>query len=201
LHRASSLSICSGAALALTLLLSACTEEEEQFPDAPIINAIYDMTADFSTYQTFNVVDPGDVPADEPAPEAYLESNRRAVVESIVSEMEARGYVRDQADPDLVITPFVRLQDVEVTVQQAWYDYYYGWYWGYGYPWYDEDVVTLAAGTLIIDAVDVGERENVEDDKLVFRGYATAILPGQPTDVSDEISAAIAEIFDHWPSE
>lgn len=188
------------AALAFTLI-AACTEEDDQLPDTPIINAVYDMSADFSSYKTFDVIEPSEVPADEPAPQAYLESNREAVVQAIVTEMEARGYVRAGADADLVITPLVRLQDVEVAVQEAWYDYYYGWYWGYGYPWYDEDIVTLEAGTLIIDAVDVGERENVEDDKLVFRGYATAVLPDQPTDVSHEISAAVADIFDHWPTE
>jgi hypothetical protein len=181
-------------------LLAACTEEEQALPEAPLVYGVYDMTADFSSYQTFDVVEPGDVPADEPEPKAYLESNRIAVIQSIVAEMEARGYVRDEADPDLLISPFVRLQDVEVVVEEAWYDYYYGWYWGYGYPWYDQDVVTLQAGTLIIDAIDAGERENVGDDTLVFRGHATAILPTQPTDVSHEIADAVSEIFEFWPS-
>jgi hypothetical protein len=186
----------------LTLsLFAACTEEEEQLPEQPRIGGVYDMTADFSAYQTFDVVEPGDVPANQQAPKNYLESNRIAVVQAIITQMEARGYVRNEEDPDLLISPLVRLQDVDVLVQEAWYDYYYGWYWGYGYPWYDEDVVTLQAGTLIIDAVDTGERENVEDDKLVFRGYATAIVPSQPTDVSHEIHQAVAEIFDYWPSE
>lgn len=192
--------ISPGATLALGLL-AACTEEEEQLPpEQPLVAGVYDMTADFSSYQTFDVVEPDDVPDAEPAPQAYLESNRIAVVQAIVSQMEGRGYVRDESDPDLVISPMVRLQEVEVLVEEAWYDYYYGWYWGYGYPWYDQDIVTLEAGTLIIDAVDVGERENVEDDKLVFRGYATAILPPQPTDVSHQIQEAVAEIFEFWPS-
>jgi hypothetical protein len=186
-------------ALAFTLF-TGCTEEEEQIPDLPLIGGVYDMTADFSAYQTFDVVEPDDVPADEPAPQSYLESNRIAVTQAIINQMEGRGYVRDEAAPDLLISPMVRLQEVEVVVEQAWYDYYYGWYWGYGYPWYDSDVITLEAGTLIIDAVDVGERENVEDDRLVFRGYATAILPTQPSDVSNEIHQAVADIFDFWPS-
>ena len=188
------------AALVLATVV-ACTEEDEQLPEAPLVAGVYDMTADFASYQTFDVIQPDAVPADETAPAAYLESNRIAVTQAIIAEMEARGYVREQADPDLVISPMVRLQDVEVVAEEAWYDYYYGWYWGYGYPWYDVDVITLEAGTLIIDAVDVGERENVEDDMLVFRGYATGIMPEQPTDVSDELDRAIAEIFEFWPSE
>jgi hypothetical protein len=181
-------------------LLAACTEEEQALPEAPLVYGVHDMTVDFASYHTFDVVEPGDVPADEAEPKAYLESNRIAVIQSIIKEMEERGYVRDESEPDLLISPFVRLQETEVVVEEAWYDYYYGWYWGYGYPWYDQDVVTLEAGTLIIDAVDGGERENVEDDKLVFRGYATAVLPNQPVDVSHEIAEAVSEIFDFWPS-
>jgi hypothetical protein len=182
-------------------LLAACTEDkDEELPELPVVAGLHDMTVDFSSYKTFDVVEPGEVPADEPAPKAYLESNRIAVVQAIIAEMEERGYVRDQNDPDLLVSPLVRLQEVEVVVTEAWYDYYYGYYWGYGYPWYDQDVVQLEAGTLIIDAVDVGERENVDDDKLVFRGYATAIMPPQPTDVSHELTEVISEIFDFWPS-
>jgi hypothetical protein len=124
---------------------------------------------------------------------------------SIVSEMEGRGYVRDKAAPDLLITPLVRLQDVAVAVPAPWYDYYYGWYWGYGwglgFPWYPEDIIILQAGTLIIDVVDIGDRGTTKDDKLVFRGYATAILPTDPTDVSDEIRDSVSAIFDYWPTD
>jgi len=185
--------------LALTLFV-AC-KDDEQPPESAAIGGVYDMTVDFRAYQTFDVVEPDKVPADEPAPKAYLESNRIAVIQSIVREMEERGYVRDQADPDLLITPMVRLQEVEVVVQEVWYDYYYGWYWGYGYPWYDQDVIVLEAGTLLIDAVDVGEWDNAEDDQLVFRGYATALLPNQPVDVSDRIPEVVSDIFDLWPAE
>lgn len=188
------------APLALTLLV-ACKEEAEQQPELPAIGGVYDMTVDFSSYQTFDVVEPDKVPAEEPAPQSYSEANRIAVIQSIIREMEARGYVRDPNQPDLLITPMVRLEDVEVVVQEAWYDYYYGWYWGYSYPWYDEDVVVLEAGTLIIDAVDVGTQEAMDDDQLVFRGYVMALLPSPPTDVSMQISEAITDIFEYWPAE
>lgn len=188
------------ATLALTMLV-ACKPAEEQLPEGAVIVAVHDMTADFASYRTYDVVEPNDIPAAETAPRSYLESNRIAVIQSIIREMEARGYVRDQADPDLLLSPLIRLDQAEVLVEQAYWDaYYYGWYWGYAYPWYDQDVVVLGAGTLIIDAVDVGERENVEDDVLVFRGYAEAILPTQPTDVSEQISDAVAQIFNYWPS-
>ena len=178
--------------------ITACPSEDDQ--DKVVAAGAYDADVDFSAYKTYDVVEPDDIPAGEKVPMAYLEANRVAVLQSIVHEMEQRGYVLDEKDPDLKISPFVRMQNVEVTVAKPyWYDYYYGYYWGYSYPWYDYDVVDFKAGTLVIDAVDVGDPNNEMDDLLVFRGYATAMLPPKPTDVSDRIPGVVAEIFDFWP--
>jgi hypothetical protein len=178
--------------------LAACAHDEGS---SLRVFGTHDKSVDFSEYQTYDVVEPDDVPEGEIAPRAYLEANRVAVIHSIIGEMEARGYVRERSDPDLLVSPLVRLENVENVVVESpyWYDYYYGWYWDYGYPWYAVDVIQLEAGTLIIDAVDVGDPADVEDDQLVFRGYATAILPRSPTDVSDRIPGVVAEIFDFWP--
>jgi hypothetical protein len=116
--------------------------------------------------------------------------------------MEARGYVRDPANADLILSPMIRRDDAEVIADRGqWQDYYYGGYWGYGSAWYQQDLIMLGGGTLIIDAVDVGARDNLDDDALVFRGYATGLLPREQTDVSAQISEAVAEIFKHWPVE
>lgn len=187
------------AVLALCLL-PACPKEDENLLVVP---GVYDKSTDFSAYRTYDLVEPDEVPQKGKLPRAYLESNRLAVAQSVIHEMESRGYVRDPSDPDLLVSPFVRFEDLEVTVVQQpyWYDYYYGSYWGYGYgyPWYDVDVIRLASGSLVVDVVDVGDRDDEADDKLVFRGYATAVLPAQPTDVSARIPGVIAKIFSSWP--
>lgn len=185
------------AVLALCLL-PACAKEDENLLVVP---GVYDKSADFSAYRTYDLVEPDEMPQGRKLPRAYLESNRIAVTQSIIHEMESRGYVREPSDPDLLVSPFVRFENVEVPVVQPYYwnDYYYGSYWGYGYPWYDVDVVRLASGTLVIDAVDVGDPNDEADDKLVFRGYATAVLPARPTDVSAQIPGIIAKIFSTWP--
>ncbi|MFO7566445.1 MAG: DUF4136 domain-containing protein [Enhygromyxa sp.] len=193
------------ASLAFTLIAACKEDDQQELPEEAVIGAVHDMSADFSSYQSFDVVGTAEIPAERAAaPMAYLDANRDAVTQSIIREMENRGYVRDQTDPDLRISPLIRLEEIVEAegeaVEPHWYDYYYGWYWGYADPWYDEDVTGYGAGTLIIDAVDVGGRESVEDDKLVFRGYATEILPSEPSDVSERISEAVAEIFEHWPS-
>lgn len=185
------------AIVALTLL-AGCPKNED---NSLYVFGAYDETADFSSFQTYDVVQPDDVPDDQKAPKAYVAANRKAVIESIMDEMEDRGYVRDPSDPDLLVSPLVRHQDVEVTVVTPyyWYDYYYGAYWGYAYTWYDIDIVKLDAGTLIIDAVAVGDPEETDDDKLVFRGYATAILPEEPADISAKLPEVVARIFNFWP--
>jgi hypothetical protein len=189
------LSVCATMALAS---LAACHDDDDD--DKVIALGAYDANVDFSAYKTYDVIEPDDVPSGETVPMAYLESNRIAVIQSIVHEMAQRGYVLDEDDPDLLISPMVRLQNVEVTVAKPyWYDYYYGYYWDYAYPWYDVDVVELRAGTLIIDAVDVRDPDDDSDDRLVFRGYVTAVLPDQPTDVSARIRGVVADIFDYWP--
>lgn len=188
--------------LALTAALAACTEEAERHPDLPAVAGVYDMTVDFSAYETFDIVEPDQLPDGGSPPISLIEANRIAVLNSIAEELEARGYVRDQVSPDLEITTFVRYHDVEVVAESTyWYDYYYGWYWGYGYPWYDVDLIELEAGTLVIDAVDVGRLAEESDDMLVFRGTATGLLPDQPVDFSAQIPGVIADIFDFWPGE
>jgi hypothetical protein len=181
-------------------LLPACSKEDENLLVVP---GVHDKSADFSSYRTYDLVESDDMPEGRKLPRAYLESNRLAVEQSIIREMESRGYVRDSSNPDLLVSPLVRFENVEVTVVQPyWSDYYYGSYWGYGYPWYDMDVdvVRLASGTLVIDVVDVVDPNDEQDDKLVFRGYATAVLPARPTDVSARIPAIITKIFSSWPT-
>lgn len=197
--RAGALAGLVGAAVAFGVLAGCPADDDD---DSEIdVSGTYDESVDFSAYKTYAIVQADDDPKDERTPPAaYLESNRIAVIQSIMHEMAARGYILDTSNPDLRISPFVRLRDIDVTVAQPyWYDYYYGYYWGYGYPWYTWDVVHLEEGTLIIDAVDVGIPDDPEDDKLVFRGHATGILPPQPTDISNQIPGIVAKIFRFWP--
>ncbi len=183
-----------------TAALVACADDDGDIADLPIISGIYDRTVDFDDYQTFDIVEPDEIPAEQTLPRDLLEADRIALAQAIIEEMEGLGYVRDREDPDLEVTSFIRYRDAEIVTEAAtWNRYYYGWYWGYAYPWYDRDVVELEAGTLIIDAVDVGEPDDDGDDVLVFRGSAVGLLPQQPTGTATRIPRVVEEIFEHWP--
>jgi hypothetical protein len=197
---------------------------------SPLIDAVYDETADFSSFSTFNFVDvdsragrheeeDGDDPDHDPSrttepPRSLLEVNRIAIQQAIIAEFEERGYVRDTESPDLELTFFVRLQDFEViTHRRYWPNYYWGSYWGYSYPWYRREMIEVEAGTLIVDAVAVDpsrvdptrddpnrdDPSDTSNDRLVFRGIATGLLPSQPTDISGQVPNVIGEMFEDWP--
>jgi hypothetical protein len=181
--------------------ITGCADDEEEIPGLPYVTGVYDRTADFSEYETFDIVEPEEVANDQTMPAALIEANRIAITNAIVDELEDRGYVRDEDSPHLKVTTFVRYREYEVVTERAyWQDYYYGWYWGYGYPWYNRNIVEYEAGTLIIDAVEVGEPEDETDDMLVFRGVAGAMLPERPVDLTDDIPVIVDEIFDYWPA-
>ncbi|NJK31331.1 MAG: DUF4136 domain-containing protein [Deltaproteobacteria bacterium] len=186
--------------IVLISALAACTYEDEKRPEDVYITSVHDMTADFSTYQTFDVVESQEVPEGVSVPTAYIEANRVAV-QAIIDELSERGLERTDSRPDLRIVPFIRLDEVAVTQSTVWWDYYYGYYWGYAYPWYETDVITLEIGTLIIDAVAIGDPATKADDVLVYRGVAVAAIPDDPNDVADELPGIISKMFDSWPSE
>jgi hypothetical protein len=76
---------------------------------------------------------------------------------------------------------------------------YYGWYWGYYESWYDSEQVTFDMGTVVIDAVDVKDQTDPDDDRLVFRGIASGLLYEGSDDATDRIENAVHYIFHEWP--
>jgi hypothetical protein len=206
------------AAASLLMVMSGCRDPVPE--DSPFINSAYDETADFSLFGSFDLVEPGtisgppegddpdaeDPDAEDPGPPpSLLEVNRVAIRQAIIHEFEARGYVRDTESPDVELTFFVRLEDAGATVPgAAWSSFFWGSYWDYGFPWFTDDVIETEAGTLIVDAVIADPRTPAGDppartNRLIFRGVATALLPSQPTDISDHIPAVIEEMFEDWP--
>jgi hypothetical protein len=183
--------------LALTL---ACGEAPVESPGLPVvIDGVYDQTVDFSTYQTYNLVEIHE--GAEAPPRGYTQANRRAVRTTIHEELHARGLTYDPEDPDLVIAPFIRLTAVEVHEEKWWWSGYWGWYWGYASPWHDENLHAFDAGSLVIDAVDIGDPDDEDDDVLVFRATATALFPNRPVNWADRIADAVVQMFEYWPSE
>lgn len=185
--------------IGLTATISACSDEPSPPLVFPVlIDGVYDLSADFSAYQTYDLVEPEDL-GHEGRPQGYIESNRVAVIQSILDELSQRGLVLDQSNPDLRISPFVRLTEADSVDELWWWEHYWGWYWGYSAPWYSRDITEFEAGTLVIDAVDLGDPADPEDDRLVFRATATGLIPTEPQDVSDQIPGYVEDMFAYWP--
>ena len=118
---------------------------------APEIQRDTNPTADFASYKTFAYFSP--LATDRAGYETVFttrlkDATRRA--------MEARGYVYDEASPDLLVNFFANVQDrqeVRTTpVPAGYYGYRRGYYGGFGA--YTVDTYTYREGTLTIDLVE-----------------------------------------------
>jgi hypothetical protein len=98
-----------------------------------------------------------------------------------------------------LVGAYILINRVEGTATGYWYDMYYGWYWGYYESWYDSEQVTFDMGTVVIDAVDVKDQTDPDDDRLVFRGIASGLLYEGSDDATDRIENAVHYIFHEWP--
>jgi hypothetical protein len=114
--------------------------------------------------------------------------------------MQARGYVLDEAKPDLWVNLNAYLQDKTrvTTMPQVDYDYYYS-YRARGYVavpyWRDRtDVHQYTEGTLNVDVVDV------QRNRLVWEGVAVGTVGrSTPDKRGAQIDAAVAAIFAQYP--
>ncbi len=187
-------------ALVTTVGSIACSEDESTQERYEITTEV-NPDADFSQFQTFDVVDPTEEldPEDIPdggggAPEDFLRFKDELLM-SIVKEMEALGLTRDTENPDLVVNPLWRV--AEKTGDVMFYSYFYGYYWGYEFTWTVN--IDYNLGTLILDVVSLGENPDISDDVVVYRGIAEGIL-GRDTDVVLlQTRNAVNAIFADWP--
>lgn len=194
------------AAFALILgscpLVAGCAEDQpetdtevEVEPDSDFhVEVEINHEVDFSQYTSFNIVDPTLAIAGNPPPE-FLEVQAE-LTDAIVAELRAQGLTRDTESPQLLINPLVNLE-VEISLED-FYDAYYGSYWGYDYFWTVEYDYSL--GSLLLDVVDRGDPEDVEDDLLVFRGAAHGMLAADIEVIEAQLEPVTREIFGRWPS-
>lgn len=174
--------------LLLSSLLAACAS-------TPRVSSQADPSGDFGRYRSFAFYTPL---ALEQNGYTTITSNRiRAAVQA---QMQARGYVLDEAKPDLWVNLNAYLQDKTrvTTMPQVDYDYYYS-YRARGYVavpyWRDRtDVHQYTEGTLNVDVVDV------QRNRLVWEGVAVGTVGrSTPDKRGAQIDAAVAAIFAQYP--
>lgn len=176
------------AALCAVLMLAGCAT-------GPRISTEADPHADFSSYRTWAFYEPLAVEA-----YGYETATSEIVKRTVEREMQARGYVLDQDNPDLQVNVNAYMQrrtDVS-SIPTVDYSYYYNYrarrYVAVPY-WHDRTHVSrYTEGTMNVDLVDAAQ------NRLVWEGIAVGRVANMNAENREaRISQAIAEIFVRYP--
>jgi hypothetical protein len=176
------------ALLLLVALLAGCAT-------GPRITTDTDPSADFAGYRTFAFYAPLAVET-----KGYSTPSSQRMKSAARREMEARGYVFDEARPDLLVNINAYInerQDIISTPQlqhRMYYNYRYNSYVSTAF-WVDRtDVYNYSEGTLNIDLVDAARKQ------LVWEGIAVGRMANtKPAARNTRIDSTIAEIFAQYP--
>ncbi|MFY2762745.1 DUF4136 domain-containing protein [Arenimonas sp. MALMAid1274] len=161
----------------------------------PRITTDADPSADFSRYRTFAFYEPLAVET-----KGYATPSSNRMKAAARRELEARGYVYDEARPELLVNINAYInerQDVISTPQlqyRTYYNYRYNSYVSSAF-WVDRnDVYNYTEGTLNIDLVDSLAKQ------LVWEGVAVGRMANtKPAQRDTRIDSTIAEIFAQYP--
>jgi len=161
----------------------------------PDITVDYDRSADLASYRTYGF--PEEVGTDRAG---YSTIVTLYFKDAVNREMQRRGYVYDETDPDLLVNFFSNVREVtdlrsspHLSLGYGYYGYRYGLYGAW--PMYDQDVQTVRykIGTANIDIVD-GERM-----QLIWEGVAEGrITEAHMENPRVAIDAVVAELFQRF---
>ena len=189
--------VVSATALLILSLLAGCAI-------IPNVEADYDRSANFMTYQTFNWY-PTEVPPGtaEPGDTPYSTLLDKRIKEAIASELVKEGINPSTTNPGLLVA-----YDISVETAQApannyvfppgfgyGYSYWYGYRYNYGYAGVPafRSIREYRVGTLVIDLIDRNTNQ------LVWRGWSEAVVdPAGPIE-SRQINKIVASIMSQFP--
>ena len=176
------------ALLLLVALLAGCAT-------GPRITTDADPSADFTRYRSFAFYEPLAVET-----KGYSTPSSQRMKAATRREMEARGYVYDEARPDLRVNINAYInerQDVISTPQlqqRVYYNYRYNSYVSTAFWTERTDVYSYSEGTLNVDLVDAARKQ------LVWEGIAVGRMANTKPSARDaRIDSTIAEIFARYP--
>ena len=176
------------ALLLLVALLAGCAT-------GPRITTDADPSADFTRYRSFAFYEPLAVET-----KGYATPSSQRMKAATRREMEARGYVYDEARPDLRVNINAYInerQDVISTPQlqqRVYYNYRYNSYVSTAFWTERTDVYSYSEGTLNVDLVDAARKQ------LVWEGIAVGRMANtKPAARNTRIDSTIAEIFARYP--
>jgi Domain of unknown function (DUF4136) len=168
---------CLATLAAVAVLAAACS--------SLTTNADYNPGTDFSKYKTWAWHET----------ESMKDTLWRDRIKSAVSdELRMKGLMQSEANPDLWVVAHTRL-DEQTQINTYNTGWGYGWGWGYGAGMTTSTVSQIPVGTLIVDLVDVSQKQ------LVWRGTATKTLDpdASPQSKQENLQKAVAKMFAGFP--
>ncbi len=152
----------------------------ENVNDYSTVSTVHDGTFNFGAARTYSVptqvvyINGPDAGVSDIVPAQI----QQAVIGSIQSNMNARGYtqVQPSANPDLIATAAIA-KVTNIGVYYPYWCYYWGWYYpcyggGYYPPYYPPVVTSYTVGTVIVDLGTAVPSANK------YNGVWTAVLRG-----------------------
>jgi hypothetical protein len=192
MNTASRLAICA-LAMAGCLVLAACAT-------GPTIRSDANPTVNLSSYETFAFFSP--LATDRAGYESMLTARLK---DATRRNLETKGYVYVESDPDLLVNFFVNIEDRQEirsypaapTMSPGYYGYRGGFYSGWGgyYGGNEIETINYKAGTLTIDLVDPTNKI------LVWQGQAEGRVSSKARkDPGSAIDAVVTGIIEQLPS-
>ncbi len=171
----------------LIALMLGCTPKQAQ------VKTNYDKTIDFSTYNTYKILETSYL--DSAAP-VQSEESQQFINQEVASQLENKGFQQSD-EPDVLVHVKVMVVSKARKRPRTPQDgpYYFG---QRRYSWSASDSIQVGyykEGTLSIDLIDT------EQNKLVWSSAAKGIVDDNWEDEKQEIKQAITNMFADFPPE
>lgn len=150
----------------------------------------FDKSATFSQYKTYAMKD---------GTKAGQELIDKRFVEAIEAQMAAKGFTKNESNPDVVVVyhvAFDKQKDISSFSSGPMYGAYgYGWGGGWGATTTDVRVREILVGSLAVDMIDAKKKQ------VAWRGLGTKEIDtgAKPEKRDKNITNAIAKIFKNYP--
>jgi hypothetical protein len=150
----------------------------------------FDKTAPFAQYRTYSMKDG--------TPTGNVLTDQR-IVAAIETQLAAKGFVRDDASPDVYVVYHVAMDEEKDISAYSSGPMYGGYGWGWGGGWgsttTDVRVREIVIGTLAIDLIDA------EKKQIAWRGLGTKEIDtnAKPEKRENNINKAVEKIFKNYP--
>lgn len=206
--------------LSLAILQGCYPDKIDYVDEYDVAATIYDETVDFSSFETFHVLDTiMHLTDDEEDDPNFSRDHDEFILELIRENMRNLGF-QEIESPDSSNIPDVAIfvEALSSEYYSYWWGYWdwypwWGWYPGYpGYPWYPSYpwypgypgggyYSSYTTGTLMIEMADMETFDPEEEAKLefVWSGFVDGLLVNNKSNAQSRLQKQINQLFEQSP--